>query len=84
MTKIIASMVLAAGFGMSPAVSIPASAYFQDNARALMPPVREAIILARGGRAVGLSKATTAKPRIEGDLNKRGAGAGTPKGVPAR
>ena len=37
MTKFIASMVLSAGFWMVPAVSIPASAFFQNSTRALMP-----------------------------------------------
>src|SRR5262245_4779585 len=82
MTKIIANIVLAAGFGLIPAVSSPATAYVQDNTRALMSPARDVILRTRGGRGAGVSKATTAKPRIENDLNKRGVGAGTAKGVP--
>ena len=47
MTKFIASMVLSAGFWMVPAVSIPASAFFQNSTRALMPLPDDLILLAR-------------------------------------
>jgi hypothetical protein len=84
MTTFIANMVLSAGFWIVPAVSIPASAFFQNSTRALMPLPHDSILLARGGRSVGVAKPVGTKPRIDADLNKRGIGARTPKGVPPR
>jgi hypothetical protein len=74
MTTFIASMVLSAGFWIVPAVSIPASAFFQNSTRALMPLPHDSILLARGGRSVGVAKPVGTKPRIDADLNKRGIG----------
>ena len=70
MTKFIAGMVLSVGFWIVPAVSIPASAFFK-TARALMPLTHDSILLARGGRSVGVAKPVGTKPRIDADLNKR-------------